>query len=244
MDVDELVIDDRPRAEARVGTLERRVGVDRQRARVSRAREGSGGAEGDALVLGVLELEDPPCQLRPDRRGNDDVTVRRAVLRPQGAPGSVQPLAAHGIKGGREVEAAEQLKQRLALDHLPLRHVKRHRGVLDSLARSEPHALLPERERHAEELEILGGGLLLACVDAQFVHARLEHLEVHRRAPHLHAVAHHRLTVDVKHEVVDRDEAGVVDVHAEGEEGRPALGDLIVRVPELLGALRPALEPR
>ena len=195
-------------------------------------------------MLGVLELEDPPCQLRPDRRGNDDVTVRRAVLRPQGAPGSVQPLAAHGVKGGREVEAAEELKQRLALDHLPLRHVKRHRGVLDSLARSEPHALLPERERHAEELEILGGRLLLARVDAQFVHARLEHLEVHRRAPHLHAVAHHRLTVDVKHEVVDRDEAGVVDVHAEGEEGRPALGDLVVRVPELLGALRPALEPR
>ena len=48
-------------------------------------------------MLGVLELEDPPCQLRPDRRGNDDVTVRRAVLRPQGAPGSVQPLTAHGI---------------------------------------------------------------------------------------------------------------------------------------------------
>ena len=82
LDVDELVVDDRPRAEARVGALERRVGVDCERARVGRAWEGSGRAEGNALVLGILELEDPPCQLRPDRRGDDDVAVRGAELRP------------------------------------------------------------------------------------------------------------------------------------------------------------------
>ena len=244
LDIDEFVVDDRPRTEARVGALERRVGVDRECARLGCAREGSCRAEGDALVLGVLELEDPSCQLRPDRRGDDYVAVRGAVLRPQGAPGSVQPLSAHGVKRSSKVEAAEQLEECLALDRLPLRHVERHRGVLDPLAWSKSHALLAERKCHAEELEILGRGLLLARIDAQFVQARLEHLEMHRCAPHLHAVAHHRLTVDVKHEVVDRDEAGVVNVHAEGEEGRPALGDLVVRVPQLLGALRPALEPR
>ena len=156
----------------------------------------------------------------------------------------MQPLAAHGVERSSEVEAAEQLEECLALDRLSLRHVERHRGVLDPLACGESHALLAERERHAEELEILGRGLLLARVDAELVHGRFEHLKVHRRPPHVHAVTHQGLAVDVEHEVVDRDEAGVVDVHAEGEESRPALGDLVVRVSQLLGAPRPALEPR
>ena len=104
--------------------------------------------------------------------------------------------------------------------------------------------MLAERERHAEKLEVLGGGLLLARLESELVHGCLEHLKVHRRPSHLHAVSRHWRAVAIEDEVVDGDDPAVVDVHAEGEESRPALGDLVVRVSQLLGAPRPALEPR
>jgi len=156
----------------------------------------------------------------------------------------VEPLAAHRVKRRRKVQAAEQLEESLALDHLLFRHVARHGRVLDAFGRGEAHALLAERERHAEKLEVLGGRLLLARLEPELAHRRLEHLKVHRRTPHLHAVAQHRRAVEVEDEVVDGDDPAVVDVHAEGEEGRPALGDLVVRAAERFGALRSALEPR
>ena len=195
-------------------------------------------------MLGVLELENPPRQLCPNSRADDDVAVLGAVLRPQGAPGSVEPLTAHRVKRRREVQAAEQLEEGLALDHLQSHHVPRHGCVLDAFARGESHALLAERERHAEELEVLGGGLLLARLESELVHGRLKHLKVHHRPPHLHAVAHHWRAVAIEDEVVDGDDPAVVDVHAEGEEGRPALGDLVVGAAERFGASRSALEPR
>jgi hypothetical protein len=67
---------------------------------------------------------------------------------------------------------------------------------------------------------------------------------VHHRPPHLHTVAHNRRAVAIEDEVVDGDDSAVVDIHAEGEEGRPALGDLVVRAAERFGASRSALEPR
>jgi ATP-dependent RNA helicase DDX3X len=140
--------------------------------------------------------------------------------------------------------AAEQLEERLALDHLQSHHVPRHGCVLDAFARGESHALLAERERHAEELEVLGRGLLLARLESELVHGRLKHLKVHHRPPHLHAVAHHWRAVAIEDEVVDGDDPAVVDVHAESEEGRPALGDLVVGAAERFGASRSALEPR
>jgi hypothetical protein len=76
------------------------------------------------------------------------------------------------------------------------------------------------------------------------VHGRLEHLKVHHRPPHLHAVARHWRAVAIEDEVVDGDDPAVVDVHAEGEESRPALGDLVVGAAERFGASRSALEPR
>ena len=194
-------------------------------------------------MLGALELEDPPRQLRPNRRADYDVAVSGTVLRPQGAPRGVEPLTAHRVKRRRKVQAAEQLEESLALDHLQSHDVARHGCVLDALAWGESHALLTERERHAEKLEVLGGGLLLARLESELVHGRLKHLKVHHRPPHLHAVAHHWRAVAIEDEVVDGDDSAVIYVHAQGEEGRPALGDLVVGAAERFSASRSALEP-
>jgi hypothetical protein len=57
---------------------------------------------------------------------------------------------------------------------------------------------------------------------------------VRPRPRELDSVAHHRRAGAVEDGVVDGDQPGVVDVHSERMQARPALIDLDVRAPERL----------
>jgi hypothetical protein len=117
-------------------------------------------------VVGLTELRDPQPELLAHRFRDDHLVGGRPVLGAHRSPRRVEPLPPARVKGGGEVQPAEQAEELVSIDNGERRDRTRALGVLDALVIRHPHASRIQVDLDAQERQHQRRRLFLCRLEA------------------------------------------------------------------------------